>query len=145
MKKYISICFLFALLISSLTLSGCGDDDSNQEAIESSIIGKWQLVSVSPHELAEECDECEFQGYIEFESNGTYSDHRPCGVNDIGGGRWELDGNKVQIISDILPVPIEFGVELTDNTLILSQSSAYYNEDWELVPCVLKQTYQRVD
>lgn len=145
MKKYFSICLLFSLIIVSLSLTGCGDDDNNQDVIESSIIGKWQLVSVSPLEMAVEYDECEYQGYIEFESDGTYSDHRPCDVNEIGGGKWELDGNNVEIISDILPIPIVFGVELTDNTLILSQNSAYYDEDWELVPCVLKATYQRID
>lgn len=145
MKKYFNIYLFFAFIIVSLSLSGCGDDESNQDVIESSIIGKWRLISVSPYEMAIDYDECEFQGYIEFESDGTYSDHRPCEVNDIGGGKWELDGNNVEIISDILPIPFKFAIELSDNTLILSQNSAYYNEDWELVPCVLKQTYQRID
>ena len=143
MKEHFSINLFLTILITSF-ITGCSNDENNKD-LNSSIIGKWQLVSVSPKEIAGDYDECEFEGYIEFESNGTYSDHRPCDVNEIGGGKWELDGNNVEIISDILPIPFKFAIELSDNTLILSQNSTYYNEDWELVPCVLKQTYQRID
>ena len=143
MKKHFSINLFLTILITSF-ITGCSNDENNKD-LNSSIIGKWQLVSVSPKEIAGDYDECEFEGYIEFDSNGTYSDHRPCDVNEIGGGKWELDGNNVEIISDILPIPFKFAIELSDNTLILSQNSTYYNEDWELVPCVLKQTYQRID
>ncbi len=143
MKKHFSINLFLTILITSF-ITGCSNDENNKD-LNSSIIGKWQLVSVSPKEIAGDYDECEFEGYIEFESNGTYSDHRPCDVNEIGGGKWELEGNNVEIISDILPIPFKFAIELSDNTLILSQNSTYYNEDWELVPCVLKQTYQRMD
>ena len=143
MKEHFSINLFLTILITSF-ITGCSNDENNKD-LNSSIIGKWQLVSVSPKEIAKDYDECEFEGYIVFESNGTYSDHRPCDVNEIGGGKWELDGNNVEIISDILPIPFKFAIELSDNTLILSQNSTYYNEDWELVPCVLKQTYQRID
>lgn len=144
MKKYFSICLFFSLIFASLSLTGCGDDDNNQDVIESSIIGKWQLVSVMPQEMAVDYDECQFQGYIEFESDGTYSDHQTCGVNDIGGGKWSLNGNNLEITSDILPMPVNASVEISDNTLIISQKAFYFNEEGELVDCVLKETYKRL-
>ena len=144
MKKYFSICLFFSLIFASLSLTGCGDDDNNQDVIESSIIGKWHLVSVMPQEMAVDYDECEFQGYVEFESDGTYSDHRPCGVSDIGGGKWKLSGNNLEITSDILPIPIKASVEINDNTLVITQNAFYFNNEWEQVDCILRETYKRV-
>ena len=145
MKKYLNLYFILACFISSFSLLSCGDDDEGNNTGDSSIVGKWQLTSVSPTEMAEDYEKCEFEGYVEFESNGTYSDHRPCGVSDIGGGKWKLSGIALTITSDILPIPLKATIELKDNTLIISQEAEYLNGNWELVPCVLKETYKRVN
>lgn len=142
MKKNFSIYLFLTILITSF-ITGCSNDENNED-LNSSIIGKWQLVSVSPKEIAEDYDECEFEGYIEFESSGTYSDHRPCGVSDIGGGKWELDGNNLEIISDVLPIPINASVEIGNNTLTIKQNAFYFDDNFEYINCILVETYNRV-
>lgn len=142
MKK--SLSYLFIVVFSAICAISCSDSENDNE-IKSSIVGKWQLISVSPKEMAEDYDKCEYEGYVEFESNGTYSDHRKCGVSDIGGGQWKLSGTSLTITSDILPIPLKAAIELNNNTLIISQEAEYWNEDWELVPCTLKETYKKVD
>lgn len=142
MKNFLS--YLLIVVFSAICTISCSDSDNDGE-INSSIVGKWQLTSVSPKEMAEDYDKCEYEGYVEFESNGTYSDHRKCGVSDIGGGKWKLSGSALTITSDILPIPLKATIELNNNTLIISQEAEYWNEDWELVPCILKETYKRVD
>lgn len=124
-------------------LGACGNDD--EVSTDSSIVGKWQLVSVSPQSMLEDYDECEFEGYVEFASNGKYSDHRPCGVSDIGGGKWKLSGNTLTIISDILPTPIETTIEISDNNLVIIQDAFDFDDDFNVIPVVLKETYQRVE
>lgn len=139
-----SVQYLLIAIFSVICIASCSENEKDDE-INSSIVGKWQLTSVSPKEMAEDYDKCEYEGYVEFESNGTYSDHRKCGVSDIGGGKWKLSGSALTITSDILPIPFKATIELSNNTLIISQEAEYWNEDWELVPCVLKETYQKVD
>lgn len=138
---------LFYVLIAFLatcTFFACsGDDDNFSDG--SQLVGKWQLVSVSPANMAEDYDDCEFKGYIEFTADGKYSDHRPCGVSDIGGGKWKLSGNTLTITSDILPVPLETTIELADDVLIIIQDAYDFDEDYNVVPVELKETYKRVN
>ncbi len=141
MRKIANFIFLFLSLFIGLT--SCSKDEGDA-GLDDSIIGKWQLLSVSPNEMAVDYDECEFQGYVEFESDGTYSDHRPCGVSDIGGGKWKLSGNNLEITSDILPIPFKASIEISDNTLIITQKAFYFNDEWEQVDCILQETYKRV-
>ena len=142
MQKYLLV--FVCCLLPVISLISCSKDNDEGE-LASSIVGKWQLVNVSPKEMAKDYDECEYKGYVEFESNGTYSDHRPCGVSDIGGGKWKLSGNSLTITSDLLPIPMKATIELAGETLVISQEAEYLDENWELVSCILKETYQKVD
>lgn len=45
MKKHFSINLFLTILITSF-ITGCSNDENNKD-LNSSIIGKWQLVSVS--------------------------------------------------------------------------------------------------
>lgn len=131
------------MLFASLVIVSCSDDDASSD--DMSIVGKWQLVSVSPASMADDYEECDYEGYIEFASDGKYYDHRPCGVSEIGGGKWKLSGKTLTIISDILPIPIEATIELTDDKLVIIQDAFDIDDDYNPVEVELRETYRRVD
>lgn len=134
---------LWMMLFASLVIVSCSDDDVSSDAM--SIIGKWQLVSVSPASMADDYEECDYEGYIEFASDGKYYDHRPCGVSEIGGGKWKLSGKTLTIISDIFPIPVEATIELTDDRLVIIQDAFDIDDDYNPVEVELRETYRRVD
>ena len=134
---------LWMMLFASLVIVSCSDDDVSSDAM--SIIGKWQLVSVSPASMADDYEECDYEGYIEFASDGKYYDHRPCGVSEIGVGKWKLSGKTLTIISDIFPIPVEATIELTDDRLVIIQDAFDIDDDYNPVEVELRETYRRVD
>lgn len=138
-----SLLYLFVAIFAACTFVSCSSDDDDSNG--SQIVGKWQLVSVLPQSMAEDYDDCEFEGYVEFEVSGRYSDHRPCGVNDIGGGKWDLSGNTLTITSDIFPTPMEATVEISNSTLVIIQDAYDFDDDYNVAPVVLKETYKRVE
>ncbi|CCX62319.1 unknown [Bacteroides sp. CAG:598] len=140
MKKF--FLEFWMLMFASLVIVSCSDDDASDDM---SIVGKWQLVSVSPASMADDYDECEFEGYIEFASDGRYYDHRPCGVSEIGGGKWKLSNSTLTIISDILPVPMEAKIEIAGDRLVIIQNTFDIDDDYNPVEIELRETYKRVD
>lgn len=138
-----NLLYLFITILSAYYLSACSSE--NDEASNSTIIGKWQLISVSPSNMATDYDDCEFEGYISFDEDGKYYDHRPCGVNDIGGGRWKLSNNELTIISDIFPVPLEATIELSEDRLVIIQEAIDFDDDYNVISVKLRETYKRVN
>ena len=117
------VCCL--LLVLCVGFSACGDDDGVNDNIKSSdIVGKWQLI-----ESSDELEPCDFEGWIEFKSDGTFEDFDLCEYDeedrpliDVGSkGIWSLEGNKLTIVFDDFPLSFVLTiVSISANELVTS-------------------------
>ena len=115
MRKYLlySVVLLVAL---SVGFSSCDNDDE----IDNRLVGRWQLVETTD-EFAESCD---FRGWLEFRSDGTYTDFDAC-ENQTISGTWSVDGNRLRMVfyQYIIPIPITLTiVSISDSELALRVS-----------------------
>lgn len=145
MKKYL-FRILFALFaITSVAMVGCSKDDE-EGTTDSSIVGKWQLTSVSPKEMEADYDKSQFTDILEFKADGTYATYDKNG-NSLGSafaGKWSINGKILRISSNI-GIDVDATIEtLNETTLVLSQDAFYFDDDYNMVDCTLRETYKRV-
>ena len=126
MKK--SFFLLFAVLLTACVYVSCTKDDEASDG--SSIIGKWQLMSVTHKE---DYEPCQFKGYTEFKKGGAWVWETGC---DSGTGTWSKDGNSLTMTADALPIPIKVKIiTLDETTLVIDQSLGSFKN---------QETYKRI-
>ena len=107
-------CLLLALCVG---FPACGDDDGDNDNIKSSgIVGKWQMIESSFTDF----EPCNFEGWDEFKSDGTFVSFGGCG-GETWTGTWKLEGNNITAVHDDFPGNIVFTiVSVSANELVLS-------------------------
>jgi len=118
MKKLFSTWSLIIFLLMGLGLSSCSKDDDGDVDV-GSLIGKWQLIENDNPAF----DPCDFQGWIEFQSDGIFSSYDDCD-NSTTIGTWTLDKKTITVVS-APPVIISINyqiISLTTTELVLTMN-----------------------
>lgn len=145
MKKFLFRILFAVLAISSVAMVGCSKDDE-EGTTDSSIVGKWQLTSVSPKEMEADYDKSQFTDILEFKADGTYATYDKNGnsLGNLFGGKWSINGKTLRISSNV-GIDEDITIEtLNETTLVLSQDTFYLDDDYNMVDCTLRETYKRV-
>ena len=99
MKKTISTWSWALLLALCVGFSSCSKDDKK---IEEEVFGKWQLIESSDANLTD----CDFQGWLEINSNGTFSEYNAC-IDFTYSSTWSTDPDgivlDIQLYPDTMP------------------------------------------
>lgn len=112
MQKIFNVWYLTILMVVCVGFSSCSKEDYGD------IVGRWQLEAVTP---VSELEPCEFDGWIEFNNDGTWSEFNACD-DEIVHGTWQRDGKELTITSSP-PVSISMVftiVSVSDDKLVLS-------------------------
>ena len=145
MQKFLFRILFAVLAISSVATVGCSKDDE-EGTTDSSIVGKWQLTSVSPKEMEADYDKSQFTDILEFKADGTYATYDKNG-NSLGSafaGKWSINGKTLRISSNV-GLGVDATIEtVNETTLVLLQDEFYLDDDYNMVDCTLRKTYKRV-
>ena len=106
MKKLLSIVSLFAIVMTALTLTGCGKNEKKDE--KPSIVGEWKVESEDNYDFR----------YI-FNEDGTGRYVYPGSELRF---TYEDKGDRIVIVFDGNTVESEFEYRIEDNTLIIKDS-----------------------
>lgn len=106
--KFLNVLVILCIGLSSISCSG--DDDDEKEGFESQIVGKWKMYEATPSEDFEPCD---FNGYIYFNEDGTYSEFDYC-TNSTLNGTWRIDGRNITAVLSSFPIPVVFKIVSID-------------------------------
>lgn len=99
MKKYLLSTVLIFALIS------CSSDNDNSNDVQPSLINKWSLETWKYNNNNQSLTSCDKQGYIKFNSNGTferkdyYNNNGSCEIegNDNGTYAYDSTNNKITL------------------------------------------------
>lgn len=123
-----SFFMFFVVLLTACVYVSCSKDDETPD--DSSITGKWQLVSVTHKE---DYEPCQFEGYTEFKKGGAWVWETGC---DSGTGSWSQDGSNLTMTADAFPIPVKVKITTIDkSTLTIEQSIGDYKN---------QETYKRL-
>jgi hypothetical protein len=129
MNKLYLLGITVFLLGLTVFISCSKDDDS-----DSKIVGKWQLIEVKVDGEIENPNSengyfipCDYEGWMKFNTNGTYDEYDACEEKTIPG-TWKLKNNILTVISEEFSFPVSVNViENSDNRLVL-ESNSFGNE-----------------
>lgn len=139
--------FTYLLLIAVMPFISCSSDD---EAVEESMFGKWQLSSsvqtIDGQQVPEDLTDCDKKSTVEFSEDGSFTtvafseQNGECISVDTSAGTWEDKGN------DIYTLTLGSG-SIIDRTITLSGStlSIYYDGNDESGGWEQTSTWTRIN
>ncbi|SCH14947.1 lipocalin family protein [uncultured Bacteroides sp.] len=124
MKK-LNLFALLAMLFSISLFCACSsdddetNDDGNDKNYAEMIVGKWQFTEGNHPEEFEPCD---YQGWMEFLSDGSYKEYDKC-QNRTVTGTWKInEEGKFVLKTNELPIALTITIkELTKDKLVFEQ------------------------
>lgn len=106
-KNYFKFLTLLTILCLGFSFNSCSsDDDDEKDDFKSLIVGKWKMHEATPSEDFEPCD---FNGYIYFNEDGTYSEFDYC-TNSTLNGTWSIEGRNITAVLSSFPIPVAFKI-----------------------------------
>ena len=115
MKRVINKWSWALLLALCVGFASCNKDGDGGGS-SGNIVGKWQMYEVTPSSYYDACD---FEGWIEFKSNGTYTDFDKCD-NSTVNGTWKKEGNQLTVVAGNFPIPVAFTIiSISSNEMVL--------------------------
>lgn len=103
--KYKILSYAILVFASVCLFANCSDSDESENS-NTEIVGRWQMYEATPSSYYESCD---YQGWVEFEAAGSYSEFDKC-ENSIINGTWTMKEKKITIVSEDFPIPVTFKI-----------------------------------
>ncbi|MDR3327453.1 MAG: lipocalin family protein [Prevotellaceae bacterium] len=148
MKKYLK--FSWAILLAlCIGISSCSKDDDDSNS--SDLAGKWQLTEVradgvlqNPNVSTDYNEPCDYEGWSQFKSDGTFIDYDGCD-NSTSGGTWRLNGNTVTVVADVFSISLNFKIiSLNQTTLVFETTAIGFDDNYHVIDVILLLTYKRI-
>lgn len=120
MKKYLKLLFVALFATMSFSLVSCGDDDNDEPAASSELVGTWDLTKETTVFMGESDVEYPKNVYWVFTNNKLVVHD----VNDMANGKeisykYDIKTKQLQIVG----FPLYTITKLTDSSLVMTSDA----------------------
>lgn len=132
MKKLFCNLFVVLIALASFSLVSCGDDDNNLEddVINASIVGTWEVTYLTIDCPFETDSNVQIGDRLTFYSNGTYKD-------PVEMGRWEIKEKTLILDSEAsegevsVPLHIQITKLTAEDLHLIHDNEPFLRIEWK--------------